>query len=160
MKNINKYDELVKNQKKEFHNFPMSFAFSDKQFEEGMKKLELSRDDNDKIASIGGGGFIRKSDINAFNEMVKRHKEEKKQAIKDDKTGEGFIKDMFYRELNNHEYSYTRELDDTLDTLDLTIEDITNNENIKNGLLLAIQEIEKKEVEMEEIENQETIEYE
>ena len=62
---------------------------------------------------------------------------------------------MFYSELNNHEYGYTKELDDTLDALDLTIDDINNNKNLKNGLSLAIQEIEKNEMEKEE-----TIEYE
>ncbi len=152
---INKYDELTEKHREEFNNFPMAFAFTDKQFEEGMKKLGLSRENVDKIVPLGGGGFIRKSDVNAFNEMTKRQLEEQRQAIKNDKTGEEFIKDMFYSELNNHEYSYTRELDDTLDALDLKIDDINNNKNLKNGLSLAIQEIEKNEKEKEE-----TIEYE
>lgn len=151
----NKYDELTEKHRKEVHSFPMAFAFTDKQFEEGMKQLGLSKDDINKVVSIGGGGFIRKSDVVTFNEMAKRQLEEQKQAIKDDKTGEGFIKDMFYSELNNHEYGYTKELDDTLDALDLTIDDINNNKNLKNGLSLAIQEIEKNEMEKEE-----TIEYE
>lgn len=144
----NKYEKLKDKQQKEFDAFPMRFAFDDKQFEEGMKELGLSVKDTDKIVSIGYGGFIRKSDIKAFNEMNKRHRVEEKEAMDKDLTGEGYIKDMFDFELANHEYGYTYELDDTLDALGLTIEEINNDERLKHGLKLALDEY--KEIEEDE----------
>ena len=48
---------------------------------------------------------------------------------------------MFISELENHEYSYTRDISSTLDALELTYEDIRNNPTLKKGLDLAINEI-------------------
>lgn len=142
---MNKYEELKTKQQERVNSFPMKFAFNDKQFEEGMKELGLSPDDTDKVLSIGGGGFIRKSDKEAFQELFKTINNEIQEQIDKDKTGEHFIKDMFLFELENHEFGYTRELDDTLEALDLKKEDILNSKKLKKGLLLAIQEV--KEVE-------------
>lgn len=141
----NKYDELREKQQKEFNKFPIQFAFSDKQFKESMQKLGLTPEDVDKVIAIGNGGFIRKSDVKKFDEMMKRHLEEREEAIKKDKTGEGYIKDMFYSELNNHEYSYTKNLEDTLDAIGITLEEINKNDKLRNGLSLAIKEIKEKE---------------
>ena len=66
----NKYDELKKQHSKEFNEFPIFFAFDNEQFKKGMKELGLSEKDEDKIGSIGFGGFIRKTDVEAFNESV------------------------------------------------------------------------------------------
>lgn len=73
--------------------------------------------------------------------MFKRHKEEINTEIANDKTGSGFIKDMFKYELINHEYGYTMDLQDTISSLGLSIEDINNSSNLSNGLNLAINEI-------------------
>ena len=94
----------------------------------------------DKIIGIGAGGFIRKSDLKAYTEMCQRTEKEMQEAIANDKTGEGFIKEMFKYELANHEYCITYELDDTLDALGLTIEEINNNQALKHGLELARKE--------------------
>jgi len=69
--------------------------------------------------------------------MFERQKQEIDNAIKNDLTGNGFIKEMFREELNNHEYYITSDLEVILDALNLAIEDINNNENLKNGLELA-----------------------
>jgi hypothetical protein len=45
---------------------------------------------------------------------------------------------MFVYELGNHEYSYTGDIDETLDALGFTIEDIKNDERLEKGLLLAM----------------------
>ena len=150
----NKYEVLRKRQKEEFNKFPIGFAFDDKQFKETMEKLGLKESDTDKIVSIGAGGFIRKSDVKAFNEMNKRHRQEEKEAIESDTTGTEFIKDMFLYELINHEYGYTGEIDDTLEALSLTIDDINNNPKLFKGLELAKQIIIRKEQDKtEELEN-------
>lgn len=134
----NKYKELKDKHLQEFNEFPIGFAFSDKQFKEQMEKLGLTENDTDKVVPIGASGFIRKSDVDKFNEMNARHREEEKRAIDEDTTGEGYIKDMFDYELANHEYGYTYDLTDTLDSLGLTMNDINNNENLKRGLDLAL----------------------
>ena len=77
------------------------------------------------------------------------------EAIEEDKVGDGFIKEMFLYELANHEYIITREIDDTLDALGLTDNDIRNNNNLRTGLLLAekeyLEQYEKQEEDEEEI---------
>lgn len=137
---MNKYRELKEKQGKEINEFPMIFAFSKKQFAEGMAKLGLKENETNKILSIGNGGYIRKSDEKSLDDMLARHKEEFKKAINEDLTGEGFIYHMFNYELGNHEYCITWELDETLDALGLTIEEINSNKNLLHGLKKAIEE--------------------
>ena len=55
-----------------------------------------------------------------MHETFARHHKELQAAIDADPTGEGFIKDMFLYELENHEYSYTGTAEDALDSLGLT----------------------------------------
>lgn len=128
------YTELKSKQQKEMNAFPLGAAFSNKQFEEMMKRWGFSVDETDKICSIGYGAFIRKSDKAAFFEMLERQKKERDEAIAADKTGNGYIYEMFLYELNNHEYGYTYELEDTLDALDLTYEDVQKDKRLARGL--------------------------
>jgi hypothetical protein len=133
----NAYLELKRKHEKEVKDFPMVFAFSDSQFKEAMEKLELTESDTDKIYSIGGGGFIRKTDSQALKEMTERHSKEMQDAIDSDENGQGFIFDMFDYELANHEYCITWEVEPTLDALGLTYEEVMANEKLKHGLELA-----------------------
>ena len=140
---------------KEVNEFPMNFAFSDEQFKRAMEELGLTENDLDKVVSIGAGGFIRKTDVKAYKEMGERQYKEFREAIEKDKVGDGFIKEMFLYELANHEYILTREIDDTLDALGLTDNDIRNNNNLRTGLLLAekgyLEQYEKQEQDEEEL---------
>ncbi len=145
----NKYDEVKEKHQKIVNEFPMKFAFSDEQFNQGMKELGLDPKDTDKVVSIGGGGFIRKSDAKKFGDMWDSLRKEHNDLINADKTGEGYIKDMFVSELENHEYGYTYELDDTLDALELTREQIANSPTLKHGLELARKEVLHKENEVD-----------
>ena len=52
--------------------------------------------------------------------MLARHRKELEDAISSDKTGKGFIFDMFLQELENHEYSYTGDVQEALDALGIT----------------------------------------
>jgi len=133
----NTYKTLKEKHQEEVNNFPMAFAFSEEQVKEGLVKLGLSPEDRDKVCSIPGGGFIRKTDAQALNDMFVRHAKEKQEAINGDTTGEGYIFDMFRYELANHEYGYTMELDDTLDALGYTFEDIEKSEKLTKGITLA-----------------------
>lgn len=136
----NLYQELKDRQQKEFNSFPIRFAFSKEQFKDQMEKLGLTENDTDKIVSISAGGFIKKDDVKKFNNLMKKLDKEMKAEIDKDKDGTGFIKDMFLYELGNHEYIITGDLSDTLDALDLKIEDVIKNTKLKNGLELAKKE--------------------
>lgn len=132
---MNKYVELKNKLQKEFDEFPFGFAFSQEQFEK--MKEELGVKENNELISIGAGGYIRKSDEKALDDLINGKELRMKEAINQDKTGEGFIKDMFLYELANHEYCITYELEDTLNALDLTYEDVINDDRLRLGLELA-----------------------
>ncbi len=134
---MNTYEQLKNRQQKESNAFPLGAAFSNTQFAEMMQKWGLTVNDTDKILSIGYGCFIRKTDRAAFHEMLERHSKEMEDAIADDKTGYGFIYDMFITELANHEYCITHDLHDTLNALDLTAEQLAADERLLNGLTQA-----------------------
>lgn len=133
----NAYLILKRKQQEEVNNFPMVFAFSDKQFEEGMEKLGLTATDTSEVYSIGGGGIIRKTDSKTFGDMLEMQKKEMDEAIEADTTGDGFIFDMFSYELANHEYSYTWDIEPTLDALGLTIDEVNASDKLLNGLKKA-----------------------
>ncbi len=76
-----------------------------------------------------------------MHETFARHHRELQAAIDADPTGEGFIKDMFFGELENHEYSYTGTVEDALDSLGLSFEDVAADPRLARGLDLAEQEI-------------------
>jgi hypothetical protein len=136
-KQYENYKKMKREHQAEIDNFPMFFAFSDEQFDKNIKKVGLTPEDTDKIMSIGIGGFIRKDDKDNFIEMMERHDRELKEAIEADKTGEGFIKDMFLYELGNHEYIVTGRFEDTLDAVGLTLEEVKENEALEHGLITA-----------------------
>lgn len=132
---MNKYAELKNKLQKEFDEFPFGFAFSNEQFER--MKEELGVKEDSELLSIGAGGFIRKTDEKALDELINGKEKRMKDAIASDPTGEGFIKDMFLYELANHEYCITYDLRDTLEALDLTINEVMEDPRLKLGLELA-----------------------
>lgn len=93
MKNL--YRELKNRQQKEMDTFPLGSCFNKEQFADMMQNWGLTENDTDKIYSIGFGCYIRKSDHAAFHEMLDRHERERKKAIAADKTGDGYICQMF-----------------------------------------------------------------
>ena len=123
----NQYQEMRNHQQAEVNAFPMFFAFNKQQFAEGMRKLGLSPSDTRQVCSIFGGGYCRKSDVAKLNEMF----------IAGDKTGQGFICDMFLQELENHEYSYTGDVQETLDALGITTQYMEAVPQLMDGLALA-----------------------
>lgn len=132
---MNKYAELRERQQQEFNSLPLGFAFNDRQFAETMQAWGLDPEkDQDKICSIGYGGFVQKKDVDLLHTTMARHDAELSAAIAADLTGDGFICDMFISELDNHEYSYTLELSDTLEALGYTAEDINADKRLRHGL--------------------------
>ena len=136
---MSSYTALKAKQEKEFGEFPIMYAFSRKQFEEGMKeKLGLEPTDVDKIYSIGSGGYIRKEDSEKLKELMNRLTQEQKDAIDGDTTGEGYIYDMFAYELGNHEFDVTWDLSETLSACGLSMASVFEKPNIEKGLRKAL----------------------
>ena len=132
---MNDYKKMKEKHQKEINEFPMFFAFNNKQFDEGMKKLGLDPSEEDKIYKLGGtGGFYRKTDATKLNEMFKRHEEEMRKAMAED---DDFIFEMFNYELSNHEYIYTQDVTDTLNSLGLTVDEVKNDKRLIDALQKA-----------------------
>lgn len=132
---MNEYRKLRDRQQQEFNALPLGFAFNQKQFAEMMQGWGLDPEkDQDKIYSIGYGGFVQKKDADLLHTTTARHEEELAAAIAADPTGDGFICEMFRCELDDHEYSYTMDLSDTLEALDYTPEDINADKRLRHGL--------------------------
>ena len=75
------YTELKQKHREEFESFPIIFAFSNSQLEEGLKQLNCTKED---LRATGAGGFIRKEDTQALKNLIDRHATETTEAFKDD----------------------------------------------------------------------------
>ena len=134
------YRELKDRQQKEIDSFPMMWAFSEKQLKEGMEKLGVK--DMGELKTIAPSGFVRKTDYKALWDLIHRHQQELKDEIEADKTGEGFIYDMFYTELANHEYSYTGDPTEALRACSIQPLQIEKDPRLNKGFCKAVKELE------------------
>ena len=134
------YQAMQERHQQEVNAFPMKWAFTNQQFEQGMRELGLRPTQTSKIVGIGGGGFIRRSDKKAFIDMFKRQDAERKAALAAQKTGSEYAYQMFLHELGNHEYIVTGDLTDTLDACGLSGEDINNDPKLQISLARAIKD--------------------
>lgn len=109
------YTEFKEKQEKQFGAFPMFFAFSDKQFDEGLKKFNAKPGD---LCRIFGGGFILKKDKEAFSELNKKLAKDKKEFLDNE---DNLINAIEY-ELGNHEFCITYDASDTISALGLDLD--------------------------------------
>lgn len=143
---MNQYQEMRDRQQKEFNALPLGFAFARKQFNEMMRGWGLHPErDAKKVCAIGAGGYIQKKDVDVLLQTNTRHKQELAAAIEADTTGDGFIFQMFYAELANHEYGYTGDAEDALDALGYTLEQVQTDQRLRKGFERACREIMKEE---------------
>lgn len=131
---MNVYKQLKNKQQSDINEFPMFFAFNNDQLYEGLTKLGLKKDDTDKIIKTVGGAYIKKTDLKDFHKMLDNHTQEFWDKINEDTTGEKFVFHMFAYELANHEYGWTRDIEDTLDCLGITYDEVNSKANLKAGL--------------------------
>lgn len=128
---MEKYHELKTRHQEEINNFPMFFAFNNRQLFEGMEKLGLKPTDTDEVYSLGGtGGYYRKTDSKKLYGMFDRHEKELAKAMKND----SFALEAFKYELANHEYSVTLDVTPALTALGLSLSDIKKDIRL-NALL-------------------------
>ncbi len=114
------YIEFKQKQETELNNFPMAFAFSQKQLDKAMQKLNVTK--HDEIVSIGGGGIVRKTDVQKLKTLFAKHHQERELFFTDDAN----LLDSLIYELGNHEYCITGDVQDTLDALGLPSGDRVN----------------------------------
>lgn len=132
---MNLYQKLRTKHQKEINEFPVKFAFNMEQFKKSMEELGLTENDTDKVVRVGTNGFCKKADAPKLAEMLQKHSSDMEALIAADKTGDGFIFDMFYYELCNHEYGYVYDvaIEEVLEALGFTKEQIEADEKLKNG---------------------------
>ncbi len=142
----NQYREMERRHQEEVNAFPMIFAFNQQQLADGLQRLGLAPTDTNLLCCFSNaGGFCKKSDLPRLQEMFQRHRRERHKAITADQTGQGFIYDMFVCELANHEYSYTGDLEDTLNALGITAQQIESSPQLQHGLALACKAVCEKD---------------
>jgi hypothetical protein len=136
------YRQMKDRHQAEINALPIAFAFSRDQYARQLDSWGITEAEAEAGAIVSiGGGFIRASDRDLVTSAFNRIAEEKAAAIAADHDGTGFIYQMFFDELNNHEYIYTRDIDETLDALNITNNDLAENKALLSGLNLAVKKI-------------------
>lgn len=79
------------------------FAFDSKQFAKGLEKLGLKPEEEDQICSLGNSGFILRSMLKPFTDLLMRQEAEKREYYQ----SEGGMLDALVYELENHEFCIT-----------------------------------------------------
>jgi len=113
------------------NDFPMEFAFSEKQLVEALEKLECTKDE---VYSGGSGMIYRKTDSKKLAAMFDSLNDSMETWLKDDK----FFMSAISYEIANHEYGYTYEIQDSLDALGLSVDDLTDKQ--KELIQVAVRE--------------------
>lgn len=139
---MNRYADMKRRHQEEINRLPLGFAFNDRQFGEMMHGWGLDPEkDTDKLYRLPGGGFVQKKDHALLHETLERQEAELQEAIGADKTGEGFIYEMFLQELSDHEFGYTMDTEEALDALGYTAAEVLGDPRLKRGIEKAATEI-------------------
>ena len=114
------YLDLKKRHQKEFEDFPIAYAFNDKQLEEALDKLGAAKDEC--VSVFGHGDIVKRENADALIKLLEDQREELLQRIRDD---EDFATAAFAYEMDNHEYAINWDGDaDVLDCFGITFEKI------------------------------------
>lgn len=117
--NAQAYLELQKKQQKELSDFPIAYAFDEGQLIKALEKLGATKEEC--VTLIGCGDIMKKADVPAFREMIKRHKEEIYELLQDEEKA----MEAFLYEMDNHEYAINYDGDgDVLGCFGLEWEDL------------------------------------
>lgn len=101
------YLDLKKKHEEELSNFPIAYAFNDQQLKDGLEKLGAEK--SECVTVFGHGDIVKKTDAPRFIDMLKRHTEEIKEALRAD---EEFAEAAFRYEMDNHEYAISYSADE------------------------------------------------
>lgn len=141
------YKDMRNRQEQETHAFIAEhafFAFTDEQFNEGLVKLGIAKGEAVKVlVHIGANCYMLKSKRDAYKALAEKQEAELMENIAQDPTGDGFIFDMFYYELGNHEYAITGELGPSLMACGISVQDLKDNPALYEGLKKAVKQVVK-----------------
>lgn len=131
------YKKYKENRQEDFNKLPIYWAFGEQQFKELLQKLNLkdTPEDLKKLVNIGCGGLMLKSDLY----LLKNHNEtfSKEKLLFWLTHNFKFAYSALQYEMANHEYYYTGDITDTLESLDITSKDIQKNGYLKLAYLRA-----------------------
>ena len=99
MKHAQAYLTLQAKQRKDLEEFPIAYAFSEEQLEQALAKLGAKKEEC--VTLLNCGDVMKKADVPAFKEMMKRHREEIYELLKNEQDAE----EAFLYEMDNHEYA-------------------------------------------------------
>lgn len=132
--NLSTYRSLTDQQQERVNQFLHDygfFAFSNQQFEEGLKKLKAKES---SLVRLGAGGFLLKDKVKEYKEISESFIKDMDKNIHDPEMGENFTYEMFYCELCNHEYIVSGSTAETLDSLGYKWTDIEKDHILKTAL--------------------------
>lgn len=122
------YLDFKKRQQKEFEDFPIAYAFNDKQLEEALAKLNATKEE--VVTVFGHGDIVKRENVKALLALLERHEQELHQRLKDDVE---FAEAAFLYEMDNHEYAINWSADeDTLAAFNINFDFIR-----KHGIQMA-----------------------
>ena len=112
------YLDFKKRQQKEFEDFPIAYAFNDKQLEEALVKLGATKEEC--VSVFGHGDIVRRQDAKDLVKLFTRHDKELKEKLKSDPE---FAYEAILYEMDNHEYAINWSGDeDVLSALGISFE--------------------------------------
>lgn len=134
------YDEYEKTNRKAYDKFnkgKIFYAFNLEQLKEGMESIGLNLKETKKVAYLGAGVYIHADEIQNYKKFIyKQHKE-----FKENMQFYEFAKSAFKSELANYEYCYTMEIDDAINALGYTLDEINNDPLLSKALKTAKKEL-------------------
>lgn len=95
------YLDMMKRQQQELTDFPIAYAFNEKQLEEALEKLGATKEEC--CTYLNMGDVMKKTDVPAFKAMLKRHTEELQNAMKN----EQFALDLIFKTLVDDKVDYS-----------------------------------------------------
>lgn len=129
------YLDLKDEHRKEFEEFPIAYAFNEKQLEEALEKLGAKKEEC--VSVFGHGDIVKKTDAKRLVELLERQQAELLTRIMDDVE---FAEAAFLYEMDNHEYAINWSADeDVLACFGITFEQIN-----QWGLQMAYQSARNK----------------
>ena len=132
-----KYYEFKEKNNKAFHDFiskNVFFAFSDKQFKEGLEKFNIKENEvADKLYRYVGGGFMLKSAAQEEKQILKRQHRIQNKYFNNYKN----LVDALEYEMNNHECGYTGSYAEGLYALGYSWKDLEKNKRLRKAYIEA-----------------------
>lgn len=114
------YLDLKKRHQQELEDFPIAYAFNDKQLREALEKLGATKEEC--VSVFGHGDIVKRENVDALFALLDNQREELLQRMRDD---EDFAEAAFLYEMDNHEYAINWSGDeDVLDCFGIKFEQI------------------------------------